>query len=119
MTKRPSLVDNKKASKHTLTPGRFYKGRVTFVNPKGQVSVVLPDIKCSYDSVTPQGTTATQKLKIGDVVDCTFTDEFFTDIVVFGSSNFKPDVFASKVVVDSLVDEIASLKARVTALENQ
>ena len=46
-------------------------------------------------------------------------NEFFTDIVVFGSSNFKPDVFASKVVVDSLVDEIASLKARVTALENQ
>jgi hypothetical protein len=55
MTKRPSLVDNKKASKHLLTPGRFYKGRVTFVNPKGQVSVFLSDIKCSYDSVTPVG----------------------------------------------------------------
>lgn len=119
MTKRPLLVDNKKASKHLLTPGRFYKGRVTFVNAQGQVSVFLSDIKCSYDSVTPVGTTATQKLKIGDVVDCTFTDEFFTDIVVFGSSNFREDVFASKVIVDSLVDEIASLKARVTALENQ
>jgi hypothetical protein len=119
MTNRPLIVDTKKASTHKLKHGRFYKGRVTFVNPKGQVSVFLPDIKCSYDSVTPQGTTPTQKLKIGDVVDCTFTDEFFTDIVIFGSSNFKPDVFATKVAVESLLDEINSLKARVSALENQ
>ena len=126
MTKRPLLVDTKKASKHKLTPGRFYKGRVTFVNAQGQVSVKIPDIQCSYDSVTPVGTTATQRLKVGDVVECTFSDEFFTDIVVFGSSKAKADVFAQKTVVENLLltitslqNQIISLNQRVTALENQ
>jgi hypothetical protein len=61
----------------------------------------------------------------GDVVTCTFSDEFFTELVVFGSSKIKADVFASKTVVENLLSTITSLQnqiivlnQRVTALEN-
>jgi hypothetical protein len=61
----------------------------------------------------------------GDIVVCTFSDEFFTDLIVFGSSKIKADVFASKTVVTSLLatitslqSQITSLNQRVTALEN-
>jgi hypothetical protein len=63
--------------------------------------------------------TTLNKLNKDDVVTCTFTDEFFTELIVFGSSNIKADVFASKVVVDGLVATITSLQSQITALDGR
>jgi hypothetical protein len=56
---------------------------------------------------------------------CTFTDEFFKELIVIGHTKIKNDVFASKTVVESMLATITSLQnqivtlgQRVTALEN-
>jgi hypothetical protein len=118
MAKRPDIVNSQKASTHRLTPGRFFKASVTSVDSAGRVFVSVPDLGASYGPITPLGTTTLNKLSSGDSVQCTFTDEFFTELLVIGSSKNKADVYASKAVVDALISVINSLTARVTALEN-
>lgn len=125
MDKRPNIINSEKASRHALRPGRFYKANVTAVDAQGQVSVTVPDIGSSFGPITPLGTTTLNKLSVGDLVQCTFSDEYFTDVIVFGNGQIKPDIYASKILVDSMVTQIASLVSliaaldvRVTALEN-
>ena len=81
------------------------------------MSVSIESLGMKFEQVTPIGTTPINKLKKNDKVVCCFINEYFTDVVVFGPSIIKPDVFAAKTVVDSLVTQIASLEARVSALE--
>jgi hypothetical protein len=121
----PDIVNRQKASSHPLKPGSFYTGIVTAVDASGRVTVKVQNLGASYGPVMPLGTTTLNKLKVNDTVSCTFSDEFFTDLVVFGSSRAKTDVFAAKTVVDTLLttvtnlqSQITSLAARVTALEN-
>lgn len=116
MTK-PTPINREKASSHPLKPGSFYTGVVTYVAPSGQVNVTIDILGMSFEKVTPVGTTPLNKLKKNDKVACCFINEFFTDVIVFGPSIIKPDVFAAKTVVDSLVTQVASLEARVSALE--
>ena len=118
MAKRPDKLNSQKASTHRLAPGRFFKASVTSVDSAGRVFVKVPDLGTSYGPITPLGTTALNKLSSGDLVQCTFTDEFFTELMVIGSANNKQDVYASKAVVDALIALINSLAARVTTLEN-
>ena len=119
MTKKPNIINSQKASSHPLSPGRFYRASVTFVVPAGRVDVYLPDLGVPYSSIVPVGTTELNKLAAGDTVSCTFTDEFFNDIVVFGSAGIKNDVFASKVLFEELLTNFGVLLARVTALETR
>lgn len=122
--KKPDLINTQKASKHPLKPGRFYQGEVTSVDASGRVMVHVKDMG-SYGPITPIGTTTLNKLKVRDSVSFTFTDEFFTDGICFGSTRLREDVFADKQVVAtlsstvvSLQNQINALSARVTALEN-
>lgn len=119
MTKKPNIINSQKASSHPLSPGRFYRASVTFVDSAGRVDVYLPDLGVPYSSIVPVGTTELNKLAAGDTVSCTFTDEFFNDIVVFGSAGIKNDVFASKVLFEELLTNFEVLLARVTALETR
>jgi hypothetical protein len=125
MAKRPDIVNSQKASTHRLAPGRFYKASVTSVDSSGKVFVKVNELGTSYGPITPIGTTTLNKLSAGDSVQCTFTDEFFTELMVIGSAKNKQDVYASKTLVQTLVTTITSLQnqiialnQRVTALEN-
>jgi hypothetical protein len=121
----PDIVNRDKGSSHPLRPGQFYKGSVEYVDESGQVTVNIKGLGATFGPTMPLGSTTLNKLVKNDVVTCTFTDEFFTDIVVLGSSKIKADVFASKTAVESLIatvtslqNQIISLNQRVTALEN-
>ena len=119
MPQKPKLVSTTNAASYPLQPGRFYSGVVTKVASSGEVEVKIISLKATVGPTMPVGTTATNKLKVNDSVICTFTDEFFRDVVVFGSSRIKEDVFASVTQLNSLQTQLQSLTARVTALENQ
>lgn len=119
MTKRPDLISTTKASSHRLAPFRIYTATVDAVNSAGQVNISIPGIKSKYGPVMPLGVTNLNVLKVGDSVKCMFSDEYFNEIVVFGPSIKKPDVFADKLVVDDLLVQVASLETRVAALEAQ
>lgn len=124
-SKRPDIINPQKASKHQLKPGRFYQGEVTSVDSSGRVMVHVKDMG-NYGPITPIGTTKLNRLKNKDTVQFTFTDEFFTDGICFGSTRMKDDVFADKTVVTTLVSTVSSLQSqinalsvRIAALENQ
>jgi hypothetical protein len=121
----PNIVNREKGSSHPLRPGQFYKGSVQYVDASGLVTVKVNSLGATFGPVAPIGVTTLNKLKKNDVVTCTFSDEFFTELVVFGSSKITADVFASKTVVESLVTTITSLQnqivvlgQRITTLEN-
>lgn len=121
----PDIVNREKGSSHPLKPGKFYNGSVTYVDASGRVTVNVKSLGATFGPVVPIGVTTLNKMIKGDIVMCTFSDEFFTDLIVFGSSKIKADVFASKTVVESLLatitslqNQIISLNQRVTALEN-
>lgn len=111
---RPDIVDGQKASSHPLAPGRIYSATVTAVTPKGQVSITIPAIGSDYGPLTPLNVTPLNKYVIGDVVACAFTDEFFNEIIVFGSLKIKPDVWASKTTVEALSASVTSLQAALS-----
>ena len=111
-------VNRQKSSSHPLKPGQFYQGVVTAVDTSGRVTVSVKALGASYGPIMPIGATALNKLVVSDTVLCTFTDEFFNDLVVFGSSRIKLDVFASKALFEQLVTRVNSLEARIEALEN-
>jgi hypothetical protein len=122
----PNIVNREKGSSHPLKPGKFYNGTVTHVDTSGRVTVNVKTLGATFGPVTPIGVTTLNKMVKGDIAMCTFTDEFFTDLIVFGSSKIKADVFASKTVVENLLstitslqNQIISLNQRVTALENE
>lgn len=111
--RKPNIVNRTKASSHPLAPGRFYKATVDSVDANGRVSVSINGIGTgSASKVLPVGTTQLSKLQVGDTVTCTFTDEYFTDIVIFGASKIKDDVFASKVLFEQLVARVNALETR-------
>jgi hypothetical protein len=113
----PDIVNRSKSSSHPLKPGQFYQGLVTAVDSSGRVTVDVKSLGASYGPVMPIGSTTLNKLVAGDYVSCTFTDEFFTDLVVFGSTRIKEDVFASKALFEQLITRVNSLEARIEALE--
>lgn len=112
--KKPNVINTKNASSHPLRPGRFYKAKVTAVDPNGRVNVSVNGLGNggNFEKVVPVGTTELNKMSVGDTVACTFTDEFFNEVLVFGPSRIKDDVFASKILFEALV-------AKVTQLENR
>jgi hypothetical protein len=49
----------------------------------------VSELGSSYDKVVPLNTTNLNRVAVGDVVKCTFSDEFFTELIVLGVSNIK------------------------------
>jgi hypothetical protein len=117
MKNRPDIINREKASRHTRTPGRFYSATVISVTAQGLVNINISSLAMIIGPILPIGTTALSKCVPGDVVQCTFTDEFFTDVIVFGPSKIKNDVFASKVLFEELVDRVDQLESQIDALE--
>jgi hypothetical protein len=116
---RPDIVDNQKASSHPLKAGRIFTANVTAVNGSGQISVSIPAIGSTYGPITPIGTTTLNKYSVGDVVKCSFTDEFFNEIMVYGSAKIKADVYASKVLFEQLQATVSALQTQVANLQSQ
>lgn len=114
----PDIISSGKASSHTTTPGQIYLATVTSVNSKGLVHIFIPELQVPFGPVLPLGSTPLNKCAVGENVMCAFTNEFFNNVVVFGSSRIKADVFADKLVVQAMQTTIASLNQRITALEN-
>lgn len=116
---KPEVVNREKASSHPAKAGRLHYGVVESVDNSGRVNVNIRSMNATFGPVSALWTTPVNKMKRGDVVICGFTDEFFNEIVVFGPSKIKPDVFAEKVVVDDLIERVVALEAIVSALGAQ
>lgn len=113
MAGRPEIINKSKASSHPLKHGRFYTGSVTAVLSNGKINVKIPELGTQYGPLMPLNTTPTSRYIVGDSVKCAFADEFFNEIIVFGSTRVREDVFA---VSDRGVDRFASQSARDAAI---
>lgn len=136
---RPDIISRDKASAHPLKPGRFYTGIIKSVDSRGAVSVYVSELGSTFDKITPLNTSPNSHLSIGDCVKCSFADEFFTDLIVFGStkilSNRYPTMEQHQALLavvnnlptsgsyptieqyQALVAVVNSLSARLTELE--
>ena len=114
---RPLIIDRGKAASYPLKPGVFYKCAVTFVDSSGRVKVSVPSLGSTFGPITPIGTTKLNKMKSGDTAICTFTDEFFKELIVFGHATISEDVFADRKKVAELEQTIKNLVSRIEALE--
>ena len=56
-------------------------------------------------------------MKSGDTAICTFTDEFFKELIVFGHATISEDVFADRKKVAELEQTIKDLVSRLETLE--
>lgn len=112
-------IDKSKAAPYPLRPGSFYDAQVTSVNESGAVNVFVRELNAHFGPIHPVGTTKLNKLKNKDNVVCTFSDESFQKMIVFGNSGIKQDVFADKEVVKSLVATITSLQNQIISLSNR
>lgn len=109
MERRPEIVNKTKSSSHPLKQGRFYTGTVTAVLVGGRINVKIPELGTQYGPLTPLNTTSTSRYIVGDSVKCGFADEFFNEVIVFGSTRIKEDVFA---VSENGIDRFADYSAR-------
>jgi len=109
MTRRPDIINKAKASSHPLKAGRFYTGTVTSVLSTGKINVKIPELGTSYGPLVPLNTTSATHYAVGDNVKCAFADEFFNELLVFGSTRIKDDVFATQ---DYSVQRFASTGER-------
>lgn len=114
---RPDIISRTKASSHPLKPGRFYNGIVKSVKSNGKVSIYIAELGSTYDDIVPLNTTANSKMSVGDVAKCTFTDEFFTDLIVFGSSKIKSNQYPTIAQYNALLAVVNDLVNRVEELE--
>jgi len=83
------IIDRLKSSSHPLAPGRIYSGLIKMVDSQGVVTVYIQELASSYQKVVPLNTNDNSIMAVGDVVKCTFTNEFFTELVVLGLANIK------------------------------
>lgn len=108
---RPDIIAKDKASKHPLKHGRFYTARVTKVSETGLITIYVDELQSYFGPLIQLNLTDATKCSIGDYVKCTFSDEFFREVIVFGFTQKKSDVFAP-------VSSINSLSASVSVLNN-
>jgi len=114
---RPDIVDRTKSSSHPLRAGRFYTGVIKSVDTRGAVVVHITELGSSYEKVVPIGTTPANHLSVGDVVKCTFADEFFNELIVFGSAQIKDSDYPTIEQYNSLLSTVNDLVSRVETLE--
>lgn len=114
---RPDIISRDKASAHPLKAGRFYTGIVKSVDTRGAVSVYVLELGTTFDKVIPLNTTPNSHYTTGDFVKCTFSDEFFTELIVFGSTKVTPDMHPTMAQYESLLAIVNDLVSRVEELE--
>jgi hypothetical protein len=110
---RPNIINREKSSSHPLASGRFYIGRVTSVSDSGQINVTLPDLETRHGPLFPVNALSPSQYSVGDPVVCTFTNEFFTELIVLGSMRVKPETAGTS----ELIARISELEEKVQALE--
>jgi hypothetical protein len=78
-------------------------GIVKSVDYRGAATIHVSELGSSYDKVVPLNTTNLNRVAVGDVVKCTFSDEFFTELIVLGVANIKevPAVSSFSPVISS------------------
>lgn len=109
MDNRPDIVSRGKSSSHPLKPGRFYTGTVTELLPNGKINIKISELGSRYYSIMPLNTTSNSRYVVGDSVKCGFSDEFFNELIVFGSTRVKEDVFAAR---ENGIERYASSSSR-------
>jgi len=82
---RPDIVDKSKASAHPLRPGRFYTARIKKVNTDGRVIVFIQELGLSMGPMLALNSNDDTPYEVGEYVKCAFTDEFFNELIIFGS----------------------------------
>lgn len=117
MIMRPDIISQDKPSSHPLKPGRFYTGTIKSVDARGAVSIYILELGSTYDKVIPLNTTPNSHLTAGDTVKCAFTDEFFTELIIFGSTKLRSDMYPTLAQYNSLLAIVNDLIDRVEALE--
>lgn len=114
---RPDIIDRQKASSHPLRPGRFYTGVIKSVDSRGAVSVHIPELGSTFDKITPLNTSPNSHFSIGDYVKCAFADEFFTDLIIFGSVKILPNLYPTVQEYLDLLSVVNNLISRIEELE--
>ena len=111
---RPDIVSKSKASSHPLAPGRFYTGIVKSVDAKGFVSVRVMELGSTFEKVMPLNTTPNSHFSVGDSVKCGFSDEFFTELIVYGSAGVRSDMHPTIAQYDALLESVSSIPVAPT-----
>ena len=93
--REPRYVRRDKAVANKRVPGRLYKGVVSRVKGDGRVYVNLPELGNVYGPIVPLNTYVDNKLEVNDPVMCTFTDEYFTNLVILGSTQIREITFGT------------------------
>jgi hypothetical protein len=114
MKRRPSIVNTTKPSSHPLIPGRFYTGKIISVLPNGKVSVSIPEIGGKFGPMVPMNLSKNSKYIVGDKIKCTFNNEFFDELIIFGLASVKSN--ATNPEIDDLRQEVESLTSTVNSL---
>lgn len=71
------------------------------VDSSGAVTVYIQELASFYDKVVPLNTNSNSPMVVGDVVKCTFSNEFFTELVVLGLANIKEAAQAGVAISDT------------------
>jgi len=114
---RPDIVDKSKASSHPLRPGRFYTARVKKVHTDGKISVFVQELGLNIGPVTPIGLTDVNTYSVDDYVKCTFSDEFFNELIIFGNVVKKENIFALKSELDTLSSTVTTISSGLFVVE--
>jgi hypothetical protein len=114
MKRRPSIVNTTKPSSHPLIPGRFYTGKIISVLPNGKVSVSIPEIGGKFGPMVPLNLSQNSRYTVGDKIKCTFNNEFFDELIIFGLASVKTNVTNPE--IDDLRQEVESLTTTVESL---
>lgn len=114
---RKGQINRVKGSSHPLVGGGVYKGVVkSFSN--NRPTIYVEQLGCTYNQVDYVNNTATNKLKKGDTVLCTFIDNQTQQIHVIGPVNKRIDVFTDVLKFNALIDkletEINTLRAALS-----
>lgn len=115
----PDLLNKLNGAPHPFRGGGLYMGTIKFVGGGNTVNVRIHGLGLEASHVISLGTTATQRLQVGDSVICGFLANDSQDLVVIGRMNIAVDVFATKEELAALNTVVTALDARVTALENE
>jgi hypothetical protein len=114
MKRRPSIVNTTKPSSHPLIPGRFYTGKIISVLPNGKVSVSIPEIGGKFGPMVPLNLSQNSRYTVGDKIKCTFNNEFFDELIIFGLASVKTNVTNPE--IDDLRQEVESLTTTMESL---
>ena len=103
---RPDIISKNKSSSHPLASGRVYTGIVKSVDAKGFISVKVMELGSTFEKVMPLNTTPNSHFSVGDSVKCGFSDEFFTELIIYGSAGVRSDMHPTITQYDTLVEYV-------------